>query len=165
MIFIKKYESGYALVELLVVTIFVAGVLIYLIVQFTNLSNSYIYTFKYNTVEGLYSLRNISDYIESDVSATNYIQSNVVEAGYLDITDCSIFTDTQYCSQLLNLENVKNIIVTTNSFNSDVFSSYDEQTKQFINKISSTGSEKYRLIVAYNDLTYATLRFTGDINE
>ena len=160
MTFVKKnIDKGFMLAETLVVTAFVAGVLIYLFIQFTNLSNNYNDSYNYNTVEGLYSVRNIKNYILSDSEALMQLKNNLSIDNYIDMTDCSIFSEQLYCSKLLELENVNKIIITTNLFDKELFSVYDSGFKKFVNKIDAEGNEKYRILVEFNNSTYATIRF------
>lgn len=149
------------LVETLIVTIFVASILIFLLIQFTNLNNNYNKIYDYNKVEDINSLRNIIYYIENDITALTTIQDSVIYDKYLDITNCDIFVETEYCKKLFELENIKQIIVTTNKVKYDLFEKYNEKFKIFINKINKDGDEKYRLIAIFNNSTYATVRF-GD---
>ena len=113
----KDSNKGFVLVETLIVTTFVAGVLIYLFIQFSNLSQNYEDSYKYNTVENLYSLRNIRDFILKDkIGFINNLEQ-VTSYGIVDITDCKNFTETEYCLKLLELENIKQIFITNNNLN------------------------------------------------
>lgn len=149
------------LVETLIVTIFVASVLIFLLIQFISLNNNYNKTYEYNKVEDINSLKSIIYYIESDTNAFSTIESNVTYDKYLDITDCSVFIEEEYCKKLLELENIKKIYVVTNKVNYNLFEDDAAKFKEFINKITKSGKEKYRLIASFNNSTYATVRF-GD---
>lgn len=162
----KLNNYGYMLVETLLVTIFVAGVLIFLFIQFSNLSNSYDESFTYNTVENLYALEDIKDYFESDSNLINEIESNLNQKEY--ITGCEFLADYSYCESLLDIENINTLIITTNSFDKDSVEVSDENFIKFIKKIQSSGTQPYRLIAKFVDSmgneTYATLRF-GEIYE
>ena len=48
-------------------------------------------------------LEDIKQYIESDTQFMNYLLENIEEKKYIDISDCSLFTDQKYCLKLLNL--------------------------------------------------------------
>ena len=157
----KNSSKGFMLVETLIVTIFVASILIFLLIQFTNLNNNYNKSYDYNKVEDINSLRNIIYYIENDINAMTNIQNSVIYDKYLDITNCDIFLEKKYCKKLFELENIKKVIVTTNKVKYELFEKHDEKFKIFINKINEDGDEKYRLIVYFNNSTYATVRF-GD---
>ena len=155
----KNASKGFMLAETLIVTTFVAGVLIYLFIQFTNLSQNYNDSYSYNTVEGLYSLRNIKKFIIKDTHALTNIHNIITDDGYAEITDCENFTEKDYCLKLFELENIKNIFITNNNFNKDLFSTSNEGFKKFINKIKSKDDYKYRILAEFNDSTYATIRF------
>ena len=158
----KKNNKGFVLVETLVVTAFVAGVLIYLYLQFTNLNASYEESYRYNTVEGLYALKDIIDYLEGYENVDQLINDNINNLSYIDITDCSIFAYLTYCKKLFGLENIKNIVVTHNSIPKDAdFSGYSLGFQNFIGKITPEGEQPYRLVAEFNNSTYATVRF-GD---
>lgn len=158
----KKFSNkGFVLVEVLIVTTFVSGILIFLFVQFSNLSKIYNDSYKYNTVEGLYSLDNIKKHIEMDEFFYDKLEELVTTNNYLDITDCSLFSDQKYCLLLFELENINYIYIVNNYFNKNIFYDSSESTKNFINKISGTGEEKYRIVAKFNDFTFATIRF-GD---
>lgn len=172
---IKKNNKGFMLAETLVVTVFVAGVLIYLFIQFTNLNQAYEETYIYNTVEGLYALEDVKDYIESDNKVNNYIpkkldgENKFIKITFSDSCKCvfgettySCFQDSVYCKLLLESENIKNIFVTYNYIPKDAdFSEFDLEFQKFIGKITPEGTQTYRLVAQFNNSTYATVRF-GD---
>ncbi len=157
----KSYNKGFMLAETLIVTTFVAGVLIFLFIQFSNLNKNYDDSYKYNTVEGIYSAKNIIDYIKSDTAALTTIGENVNYSSNLNITDCNIFSDIDYCLLLFELENIKKIYIASNYFDKTTFSNASSSIQKFINKINAESDEKYRIVVEFNDETFATLRF-GD---
>lgn len=156
----KKINSkGFMLAETLIVSVFVAGVLIFLYIQFFNLNNSYDESYMYNTVEGLYSLQDIREYIKKDGKVLEYIKTNIDTLKYIDITDCSLFKNSDYCLNLFKLEKIKYIFITTNSVPKDYIRIYNDEFYNFISKINYQGNEKYRIVAAFYDSTYATIRF------
>ena len=171
----KNNNRGFMLVETLVVTTFVAGVLIFLFVQFSKLSKAYEESYIYNTVEGLYALKDVKDFIMLDsttITETDsegetfiqYIEDNIDTENYIDITDCSLFANKDFCFRLLVNENIDKIFITKNEIPKDNITGYNEGFKTFINKINEEGNEPYRIVASFNNSTYATLRF-GDNNE
>ena len=155
----KLNTKGFMLVETLIVTSFVAGVLIFLFVQFSTLEQKYETTYKYNNVEDLYSLKNIKNYLESD---TTFIASlsSLTESSYLDITDCSNenLTYQKYCIKLFELENIERIYIVLNEFDKAMFDNKTSEFKDFINRVNKKGNQKYRIIAKFNNSTYATIR-------
>lgn len=158
----KKNDKGFTLIETLVVTIFVAGILIFLYIQFSKLSNMYQKSYTYNTVEGLYALEDVKNLIESDENAMNYIAENIDSSSYIDIKNCQLFvTDTDFCLTLLEKENIRDIFITKNIVPDNVIKGYEQEFLDFINLINEEGEETYRIVASFNNSTYATVRFGG----
>lgn len=157
----EKINKGFMLVETLLVTIFVSGVLLFLFIQFSNLSKSYDESFNYNTVEDLYALDDIVKYLDSDLNLKQYVDDNIDKMGYIDITSCSLFENIDYCKKLFELEKINKIFISKNEIDANNIIGYDESFKKYIGKLSKEGKEKYRVVASFNDNTYATLRFGG----
>lgn len=155
----KINNDGFMLAETLVVTSFVAGVLIFLFIQFTNISKNYEDNYTYNTVDSLYALEDIKDYLLEDSIAFSTIETELNNKDYINITNCSIFENNDYCLKLFEIENVDQVIVSKNNFNKNNFENNDIDFLTFVKKISVKGNEKFRLIASFKNSTYATLRF------
>ncbi len=160
----KLKSSGFMLAETLIVTTFVAGILIFLFIQFTNLGKAYDDSYIYNTSEGLYALEDVKEFINTDYDLLLYIEENIEKVKYIDLTDCNLFKNRDYCINLFNLENIDKIFITTNEFEKQNISGYKEDFNIFINKIVGEGSEKYRLVASFKNSMFATLRL-GDSYE
>lgn len=158
----KTDNRGFMLAETLIVTTFVAGILIYIFIQYSNLSRNYNDSYKYNQVEKLYALQDVADYIVSDNQALQYIQNNIDTLKIINISNCSNFTNVDYCKKLFELENINKIVVTTNQVNKDSFSNFDQSFIDFASKINKEGNQQYRVIAKFNDSTFATIRFSND---
>lgn len=160
-----KKNSGFTLVEVLVVSVFIIGTLVFLFTQFLNLKKSYDYTLNYNTVEGLYGTKNINNYLNNSSIMIDGIINSVDENKYVDISNCSstllIYEDL--CTNLYTSLGVKTVIVTyenLNDFNTVLNgnTNYSENLKQYIKKTTVNGYESsYRLIVEFNDDTIASI--------
>jgi len=175
----KKFNAGFLLVETLVVSVFIVGVLLFMFVQFQKIRANYDASFKYNTVNSLYAANNIRNFILND-GFNNLIADLNSNNSYIDITTCpsAYFTETGYCNNLFSSLNIYNP-QGTNNINKVIFTSEDlrglktylnntpvngfsEGMKAFIKGIkTSNDSNKYRLIVEFNDNTYATLKISG----
>ena len=155
----KKNNKGFMLAETLLVTVFVAGVLIYLFLQFSNLNNNYNDSYRYNSVEELYALEDIVDFIQNDEFAINYIYGNTSYLHYIDISNCSLFTDTATCRKLLKLANVNEIFITTNTIPKTYITDYSVGLNKFIDKVTPGETEPYRIVASFKNGNYATLRF------
>lgn len=155
----KMNNKGFILAETLIVTTFVAGILIFIFIQFTSVSQTYEDSYKYNTVEDLYALEDIKNYILSDIGAIKFIDESINPDKIIYITNCSIFTNEDYCKKIFELEEIEQIIVSNNYFEPNNISVSDEEFSSFIKKIKGTEKQKYRLIASFKNHTYATLRF------
>ena len=150
----RKKSKGYVLAETLIVTSFVAGVLIYLLIQLTNLDNNYEKTENYNKVPNLYALIDIVYYIKKNNACLNSIKelgNNAVKITSLN--GCGGIND------LLNLEKITTLLVCKNKENVNFNNLLDEKFTDFKNTISWEGIEDYRLIAEFTDDSYATLKF------
>ena len=99
----KNKNSGFMLIETLLVSTFVLGVLTYLFLQFSALKRSYDDNFKYNTVPSLYGVKNINQYI-SKQNGYPILQTQVTnrEFGYIEFS-CSSISGTTCKNLLTNL--------------------------------------------------------------
>lgn len=169
----KKIDNrGFMLTELLVTSTLVCTVLIFLYAQFFNVKKSYENSFKYNTVNGLYALSNVRDFlVDNDIYI---LKQNLLLNDYVDLTDESnnriVLNDSEYFNTLITKLNIKNIIFTKENLtylisNLDSMPDTFEDMKKFIRYIdyNKTGS-LYRIIVEYADNTFATL-LVGDLDE
>ena len=153
-------NSGFVLAETLIVTTLVAGFLVYMLIQLSNLSSGYNNNLKYNTVEDLYALEDILYYLKGDLTFVEYIDSRDFSESYINISDCSLdyISDSAYCSNLLALENINTLIFAPNDLSQVDFSNINNvELKKFISTISSKDYLHYRLIAVFNDNTYATM--------
>jgi len=171
----KNNNLGFMLIETLLVSTFVLGVLTYLFVQFSALKRSYDDDFKYNTIPALYGIKNINQYLlrynEYGNLINNYLP--ISGKGYTEIK-CAQLTTATSCSDLLQNLNIKSIYLAKDvefKNNIDDFKENDNtyELYRFIKKISfidetkeseDTSSLHYHLIAEYNDNTYATISIT-----
>lgn len=168
----KINNRGFMLTELLVTSTLVCTVLIFLYTQFFSVKKSYENSFKYNTVNGLYALSNVRDFlVDNDIYI---LKQNLLLNDYVDLTDGDnneiVLSDSEYFNTLITKLNIKNIIFTKENL-TDLINNINnmpntfEDMKKFIRYIdyNKTGS-LYRIIVQYEDNTFATL-LVGDGNE
>lgn len=160
----KKNNKGFMLLETLIVTIFVATVLIFLFIQFTNLNKSYDESYIYNTTEGLYALEDVKRFLKSEEYFSSCLEDYGIDDAYIDITDCNSFEEIEYCLSLFEAEKIEKILITDNEIDKENIKDFDEGFLTFINKINKEGSEPYRLVAQFSNDTYATLRL-GDADE
>lgn len=155
----KSNKKGFVLAETIAVSVVVMTSLVLIYTQFMYLSKSYARTFTYNSVNNLYLANNIKKYINSD-GLSNLI-NGLENSNYIDITSCSTdyFTEYIYCETLIDSLEVKQVIFTKANLD-DLKTNIDglsEKMKQFINYINYKNTNNYRIIVEFNDESYATL--------
>ena len=161
----KINDKGFMLAETLIVTTFVAGVLIFLFIQFSKLSNSYNNYYNYNSTEKLYALEDIKNYIQNDSNVSS-IPGLIEDTGYVEITNCEIFSDRDYCLKLFELENVNKIYIIHNSIFNSKLDMEDKDVLTFFKSIKNDNSI-YKTICNFKDGSYASLNLDGipDINN
>ncbi len=158
----KKNKNGFILAETIAISTVVLISLVIIYNQFIIISNNYKKTFDYNNVNELYLLENVRDYIFSD--GLNELIKDLNGKDYIDITACpnSYFTEYIYCETLFKYSNIKTIIFTNENIsslkNNISNTSFSEKMKKYIKNINNTNKTNYRLIVEFNNETYATLK-------
>ena len=167
-------NKGFVLLETLVASTFILGVMIFLFIQFSSIKRSYETSFHYNTVPGLYHAKEFANFLKRDGYLTIDDQLTNSTKGYVDITNC--LYSGSLCKQLVfdmkakkilyvgeNISNLKNNLSTSN-YNKDVFS---ESLKRFILQMNSVEPNgRSRIIVEYKDNTYATVLIDlSDMND
>lgn len=159
-----KNNKGFALTEILVLSTIVIGVLTFMYIQFKNINRSYQTSFNYDTVEGMYLANNILNYINEDNYDTLVGKLNNQSEGYIDITNCDLelFQTPLFCEQLIQKSKIKQIIFTnenTSKLKANM-QKLDNDFQEYIKKIKTINTENdYRIIIKYNDNTFASLRF------
>ncbi|MEG2322248.1 MAG: hypothetical protein RSB71_02045 [Bacilli bacterium] len=162
----KINAKGFILAETIAVSAVVLATLIIIYTQFISINNSYRDSFKYNTVDKLYAVDNVISFIEKD-GVNNIIKDFKTNPNnYIDITSCSTsyFIEFNYCESLFKTLDIKQVIFTTEDITKlkeDISKTnpFSEEIRSFMKKMSfKKDTNKYRLIVEFNDKTLATLK-------
>lgn len=170
----KNDNKGFLLTELLVTATLVSTVLIFLYTQFYTIKRSYDTSFKYNTVNGLYALDNVRDFlVENDI----YILTQGLNTtSYIDLIENNLQpTNQTYFNTLIQGLNIKYLIFTNqniedliNQINSETAltsENYEyEDLKKFIKRIDFDNQDtnnNYRIIAEFNDGTFASILVGG----
>ncbi len=165
----KKNNKGFMLTEALVVSVLITTVLIFLYVHFKKVSDKVNASFKYDTIQAMYSLDSIRGYIEQE----NYVAmvSNLDIKDYVDISDCSLyyFTNTDFCKGVFSNAGIEKIFITKENMygllNNKSFESEYSSTPLFsyIKSIKYNKTDGYRLIAYFKDGSFANTKiFDGD---
>lgn len=174
----KLDKNGFMLAETLVVSTVLLIVFTYLYVQFFDVLRKYTIYSDYDNIDKLYNTYNIKEFVKSDniIDLINELNTNTAaNTPYVDVTDCSSFSEFNYCGNLFSQFDVERIIFTKydlsafknwNTVNND----FDIRLKTYINTLQANYGELYndyyRLIIKYKDGSYSTGRIaTGDTEE
>lgn len=164
----KKSNEGFILIETLVVSTFILTTLVFLYVQFSNVKRSYDISFRYNTINDLYYAKELSNYLRSD--GYQIIASQVNSNNYLDITNC-IYSG-ELCSKIKDKIKAKQIIYVNSSIiplqneikNNSSLSKFDPEFKKFILNLTEDSDGRNRLIIEFEDLTFASVTIAEGTN-
>ena len=158
-----KRNRGFALVETLIVSTVVATILIYIFIQFNNLTAKYENSFRYNDVDDLYRLDNMTSFINSlPIDNKNLIIEEInSNSKVLIVLEDGIYTNINYFDNydsFLEDLNVRNMVITKADIDDLDTTNLSQNMKNMIKKIDSNGSN-YRLIVEFNNDSLATIKF------
>jgi len=159
----KSDKKGFILAETVAVSTVVMVALVIVYVQFISINNSYYNSFKYNSVDNLYALDNIKNYLQTET--LNDLNTKVNAENYVDITSCSyeFFTEYPYCEKLFETLKVEKVIYAKDDperiKSLSQTSDFSEIMKNFIKTINGKKTNKHRLIVEFKNGTCATLSF------
>lgn len=158
----KNNKKGFLLAETLIVATFVTSTLIVLFIQLTNITSDYDVTFKYNTIDGLYSTNSIIDYLKEN-AINSEIQSELNDNNYISLSYCPFeyLYESNFCAVLLEKLNVKNVLIVVNN-PAQLINELEQNrsfSETFINfvKYIKFENELYRLIVEFHDESYVSL--------
>ena len=165
----NKNNKGFMLLETLIVSTIILSTLIFLFIQFTNIKSSYEISFKYNTIPGIYIAKELSDFlIENNINDSLSNQLDNEDNGFINIkthTHINNGENNFYQTMIFNM-NIKSIIYTSD--NLDKIKSYlsstsvdssifTESFKEFIFSLKTKNSTNNRLIIMFNDKTFASI--------
>ena len=109
----KNNNKGFMLLETLIVSCIVLGVLIYMYSQFRNININYQRIFKYNTVSSLYKTNEIKKFIESDAYLEMVGRLEDSSNLYYDITACDVllYNSSDLCSKLYDSLGLEKLVI------------------------------------------------------
>ena len=167
----KKKSKGFMLLETLVVSTFIISTLIYLYIQFINLKKSYDISFRYDTIPGLYNLKEVDKFINTNYGYADFINNtDIITNGYTEIynnNECNInffSNNNNYCEKLMTSIGAKTILLakidlTTTKNNLKNNNPYSNNLYLYIKSINyTTNINTYLLIIEYNDNTFSNIK-------
>lgn len=170
----NKNVKGFMLLETLIVSTIILSTLVFLFIQFTNIKTSYEISFKYNTIPGIYKAKEFSDFlVENGLNSNLSNQLDNEMNGFINIkTHTYINNGTNiFYTKMINDMDIRNIIYTSDNLNTlkeylngnNIDNSiFTENFKNFIIGLNTKESSNNRLIIMYNDDTFATIIIGGE---
>ena len=178
----KNNQKGFMLVEAFIVSAFVLGVLVFMFVQLKTVVNGFDRSFTYNTISGIYTAKELGDFITQHdyenikllVDQNGY--ANVGDKYYdnFDIDDTGV--GLLWKKMLLNA-NVNTIIVVhenlekfkenymkvnlhfAESESDIIIKKPSSKLTDYINSLKIDNLVgRYRVIIEYNDETFASIK-------
>lgn len=182
----KKDNQGFMLVEALVMSIVIIGVLVFMFIQFRNISRGYDTSFSYDTVPAMYYTNELKEWIitngylydlEYDLGTEDYL--HVVKyieedneyaffAMYIEEDDVyeELYDHNSQLESLVDAAEIKNVVIADEGLTGlkGVYNSeFSEKFNDYINYVKVNGEvNKYRIVVEFFDGTFASLRLGGE---
>lgn len=166
-----KKNRGFVLIETLISSTVVTGILIYIFIQFNKLQSNYNTSFKINDVDCIYRISDIKKYINSlnnnsiklitdKISSDNYI--------YLDYNDSTLeYNNINYLDNqnmlLYNLD-IKSLIIANSNIDLIDTSNLSNNLKKIIKK-TKNNSDNYKMIAEFNNGEIAFIDFDMGVNN
>lgn len=170
-------SNGFMLLETLIVSTVILGTLVFLYVQFVNVKSSYEVSFTYNTIPGIYMSKELSEFIVNlNNSGYMTLQSKLNSStnGYVSIdpdTDFVNDNDTSLYKEMVKNMDIKYVLFVNDdlsnlkthlSNNNDVSNIFEPQFKKYILSLTTDNTQRNRLIVEFNDQTFASVLIGDD---
>ncbi len=179
-------NNGFMLLETLIVSTVILGTLVFLYVQFVNVKSSYEVSFTYNTIPGIYMSKELGEFIAGTVQNNGRstlvklqtdLSSNDNTNGYISINPDTVFAypdDTSLYKEMIQQMNIKSVLVVDDSDDLSKIKSFlstgsnveqdifEPQFKKYILSLATDNTGKCRLIVAFNDQTFASVLIGDD---
>ena len=148
--------QGFSLLETLIVSIFIVGILLVLYTQYIYLQKSYDKTSHYNSVTTVYNTKQMANFLES--KEASYVIQTIGggNTGYADITDCQGVVNIEYCQALLSVLKVKTVLIMENNPSKLINEikenkTYSETIYNFLRQIDINTDKNYRLVIEYQN--------------
>lgn len=161
-------SKGSVFVELLIASSIMLILLVNIYVQFSRVFETNQKSYNYNEVDAIYAAYNIRELIyQENLSTFENAYTNQIGAGgfYVELTDCNLFAETNYCENLMAENNVESFYLLNGDLlpaTFDAFDSYlevpDGNTKDFMKYVEYYAEfevNQYFVIVKLTNNTFA----------
>ncbi|MBE6151801.1 MAG: hypothetical protein E7165_00590 [Firmicutes bacterium] len=151
----KNNQKGFMLVEAFVVSTIVLGVLVFMFIQIRTIVNGFNKSFSYNTIPGIYIANELKKIIK--IQDYDELKQQVELTGYVLVDE-----DRADWNNMFGMNNIKTLIIAKDDINSlkkIKGEKISDKVVDYINTITSSDVQNaYRIIVEFNDDTYASIR-------
>ena len=156
--------KGFMLVETLLVSLTIAGILVYMYTQFSSINSSYQRLYSYNNTDTVYQAGAFREFMMR-YTRGNGIYTDLI-ATEVNCNNLSLnVANKDYCDMIYSAINPKIIILTKGRFDeSDVLAQITNAedkvvVKNFLKTIEQGESDKYRLIILFDDNRVSTVDY------
>lgn len=156
--------KGFMLVETLLVSLTIAGILVYMYSQFSTINSSYQRLYSYNNADNVYQVGAFREFMTRYTRGSSVYNSLTAKSINCNNMGLSI-ANREYCDAIYNAIGPKAIILTKGQFSEaavlgTVTSKEDKAVLQkFLKTVEQGSSSDYRLIILFQDNKVATAQF------
>lgn len=174
----KKRNKGFMLIETLVVSTFIISTLIYLYVQFTNLKKSYDISFRYDTITGIYSAKEIDKFINNNYGYADFLEEiDSSSDKYIELINdnkcnLSYFSkNINYCEKLISNLNIKTVLLSSTNIDNlkeklKTNNPYSNNLYLYIKNLNLKNIENYYILITeFNDNTFSYVKIEKNVGE
>lgn len=146
-------KKGFTLLETIVVTTFVSVSLILLYNSFISMFIKSKKNILYDDVANIYKTHYVLEYLK-----LNNLNEYINKHSLLNCQNLSFAS----CNSLFSEFNIKQIYITDFILKENDASKYSALFNEYIKSTSKKGDFKYRIIIEFEDKSFASLGFNGD---
>lgn len=156
-------HKAFVLVETLLVSLTIAGILLFLYVQYSRVTDSYQRLSRYNTVESLYRTNNIKTVLlkKANDSFYNMIDNQKIQ----EINDTTTIQGLGTLGVFFDDIELEKLYITTGNITfNELNNKLDSSFRLFLKSITieeMSGEHIYRIFAKYKDGTFATISFNS----
>ena len=165
----KNSSKGFMLVETLLVSLTISGILVYMYAQFSTINSAYQKLYDFNTANSLYRAAAVREFLLNYTNGGGTLYTGLtVEDLECELIPSISVEELNYCEGIIRAIDAKQVILTVDAFDEEdvvgIVSDAADRPKvtSFLNSIKRDGSHgtaKKRLVIIFNDGTIASVLF------
>ena len=162
-------KNGFVLVETLIATTLIAVVFTIIYIEFGVINDNYKKTYNNNSVEKIYAVNNIKNFILADGYESFKSKIDDQDLYFKDVTNCEDFINQSQCTNLVNTLDIDKIVYINEGFNSflRILTYYNQEDAYIYNYVSSyisPSDDIDYILVKFKDKQIAALSLNQTIN-